>query len=51
MFVMFPNATELLCMVMPWPYHLGFVLMYGALLLKTWRYNLTFSCAFYTIYI
>nr|XP_022313874.1 probable G-protein coupled receptor CG31760 isoform X1 [Crassostrea virginica] len=42
MFVMFPNATELLCMVMPWPYHLGFVLMYGALLLKTWRISMIF---------
>lgn len=40
---MFPDANEVLCMLLPWPYHLGFVLMYGALLLKTWRFVLAIS--------
>lgn len=42
LFVMFPDADDRLCMVMPWPYHLGFVLLYGSLLLKTWRISVIF---------
>ncbi|XP_056017298.1 probable G-protein coupled receptor CG31760 [Ostrea edulis] len=42
MFVTFPEANDFLCMVSPWPYHLGFVLMFGALLLKTWRISIIF---------
>ncbi|XP_061195604.1 probable G-protein coupled receptor CG31760 [Saccostrea echinata] len=42
MFVLFPDANDILCMILPWLYHLGFFLMYGALLLKTWRISVIF---------
>ncbi|OWF50378.1 probable G-protein coupled receptor CG31760 [Mizuhopecten yessoensis] len=42
MFIAFPDATELLCILEQWLFHTGFVLMYGALLLKTWRISVIF---------
>lgn len=38
MFVMFPEPTQITCIASAWPQHLGFSLLYGALLLKTWRW-------------
>ncbi|XP_069115075.1 probable G-protein coupled receptor CG31760 [Argopecten irradians] len=42
MFVTFFHATTLLCILEQWLFHNGFVLMYGALLLKTWRISVIF---------
>ncbi|CAG5132451.1 unnamed protein product, partial [Candidula unifasciata] len=35
--VMFGEATSLTCTLQIWPFHVGFTVMYGALLIKTWR--------------
>lgn len=37
MFIIFPEPTDVLCAITPWIHHTGFNLMYGALILKTWR--------------
>ncbi|KAL8567676.1 hypothetical protein ACOMHN_008984 [Nucella lapillus] len=41
--VMYPEPTELLCMIFVWPFHLGISLLYGSLLLKTWRISVIFN--------
>ncbi|KAL5008366.1 hypothetical protein ScPMuIL_013947 [Solemya velum] len=40
--VIFPEPTSVVCMATIWPIHLGFVLMYGALVMKTWRISVIF---------
>ena len=35
--VLYPEPTPLLCTLFVWHYHLGFCLLYGSLVLKTWR--------------
>ncbi|XP_060062660.1 probable G-protein coupled receptor CG31760 [Ylistrum balloti] len=42
MFITFPDANDALCILEQWLFHTGFVLMYGALLLKTWRISIIF---------
>ncbi|KAH9507194.1 hypothetical protein Btru_056592 [Bulinus truncatus] len=42
-FFMYGEATSLTCTLQIWPFHLGFVVMYGALLLKTWRISVIFK--------
>ncbi|KAK3093136.1 hypothetical protein FSP39_011547 [Pinctada imbricata] len=42
LFLMFPDASEVLCSIIPWFFHTGFCLMYVALLLKTWRISVIF---------
>jgi len=34
----YPKATETLCIIHNWVFHIGFNLMYVALVVKTWRY-------------
>ncbi|KAL5008798.1 hypothetical protein ScPMuIL_014379 [Solemya velum] len=41
-FVIFPEPTAIICAAKGWPMHIGFVLMYGALVLKTWRISVIF---------
>ncbi|XP_012942993.1 probable G-protein coupled receptor CG31760 [Aplysia californica] len=42
-FVLYGEVTSLACTIRIWPYHLGFGVMYGALLLKTWRISVIFK--------
>ncbi|KAI0223204.1 G_PROTEIN_RECEP_F3_4 domain-containing protein [Lamellibrachia satsuma] len=42
MFVLFPEPTDLTCLIRSWPQHIGFCLAYGAVLLKTWRVSAIF---------
>ncbi|KAL5008800.1 hypothetical protein ScPMuIL_014381 [Solemya velum] len=42
MFIIFPEPTDVLCAITPWIHHTGFNLMYGALILKTWRISIIF---------
>ncbi|KAL5008797.1 hypothetical protein ScPMuIL_014378 [Solemya velum] len=42
LFVAFPEPDDISCAVEGWPFHLGFVLMYGALVMKTWRISVIF---------
>ena len=34
----YPKATETFCIINNWVFHIGFNLMYVALVVKTWRY-------------
>ncbi|XP_055880727.1 probable G-protein coupled receptor CG31760 isoform X3 [Biomphalaria glabrata] len=42
-FVMYGEVTSFTCTLQIWPFNLGFVIMYGALLLKTWRISVIFK--------
>ena len=33
------------CLIGAWFYHVGFLLVYGTILLKLWRYIVTITCA------
>lgn len=41
--LMYPEPTDLLCTIFIWPFHIGFVLLYGSLIIKTWRISVIFS--------
>eukprot|EP00794_Sanderia_malayensis_P012065 gene12065-13308_t len=41
--ILFPKATTETCVAAPWFNHMGFVIMYGSVLLKTWRVSLIFK--------
>ncbi|CAI9715955.1 probable G-protein coupled receptor CG31760 [Octopus vulgaris] len=42
-FILYFEPTDLICQVTIWWKHLGFVVMYGALILKTWRISIIFK--------
>ncbi|KAK7487087.1 hypothetical protein BaRGS_00021582, partial [Batillaria attramentaria] len=42
-FVMYPEPTDALCTIFVWPFHMGFALLYGSLLIKTWRISVIFN--------
>ncbi|XP_059178139.1 probable G-protein coupled receptor CG31760 isoform X2 [Physella acuta] len=42
-FVMYGEVTTLACTIQIWPFNLGFTILYGALLLKTWRISVIFK--------
>ncbi|GFN94517.1 G-protein coupled receptor [Plakobranchus ocellatus] len=42
-YVMYGEVDTLACKIQIWPFHLGMVLMYGALLIKTWRISVIFK--------
>ena len=53
MFIMFPEPTQITCVASVWPQHIGFSLLYGALLLKTWRFvkiSVTILCTTWVKY-
>ncbi|XP_025105461.1 probable G-protein coupled receptor CG31760 isoform X2 [Pomacea canaliculata] len=41
--IMFPEASDTVCTFFIWPFHLGFSVVYGALLIKTWRISVIFN--------
>ncbi|KAK6183213.1 hypothetical protein SNE40_010737 [Patella caerulea] len=43
LFVAFPEPTDISCIIEIWPQHLGFSIMFGALIVKTWRISIIFS--------
>ncbi|CAL1526403.1 unnamed protein product [Lymnaea stagnalis] len=42
-FTLYGEVSSLSCTIQIWPFHLGFIVMYGALILKTWRISLIFK--------
>ncbi|RUS75750.1 hypothetical protein EGW08_016501, partial [Elysia chlorotica] len=42
-YVMYGEVDSLACKIQIWPFHLGLVLTYGALLIKTWRISVIFK--------
>lgn len=42
------QPTNILCIARPWLRHIGFVLVYGPLALKTWRQELLYAVFLYT---
>ncbi|XP_071162557.1 metabotropic glycine receptor-like [Mytilus edulis] len=44
-FFAYPKASRILCISQIWVYHIGFNLMYGALVIKTWRIAIIFRPA------
>ncbi|KAK3786271.1 hypothetical protein RRG08_002015 [Elysia crispata] len=42
-YVMYGEVSSLACKIQIWPFHLGMVLTYGALLIKTWRISVIFK--------
>ncbi|XP_070181130.1 probable G-protein coupled receptor CG31760 [Littorina saxatilis] len=42
-FLMYPEPSGLLCTLFNWPFHLGFSLLYGSLIIKTWRISVIFK--------
>ncbi|VDI79051.1 G protein-coupled receptor 158 [Mytilus galloprovincialis] len=44
-FFAYPKASRILCISQKWVYHIGFNLMYGALVIKTWRIAIIFRPA------
>ncbi|CAC5374769.1 GPR158 [Mytilus coruscus] len=44
-FFAYPGASRFLCISQIWVYHIGFNLMYGALVIKTWRIAIIFRPA------
>ncbi|XP_041353707.1 probable G-protein coupled receptor CG31760 isoform X2 [Gigantopelta aegis] len=43
MLVLYPEATDNLCIAEMWLFHTGFAIMYGALIIKTWRISVLFT--------
>ncbi|XP_067681814.1 probable G-protein coupled receptor CG31760 isoform X2 [Haliotis asinina] len=42
-FVLYGEPSDVSCTIEIWPFHCGFSVMYGALILKTWRISVIFS--------
>ncbi|XP_071079423.1 probable G-protein coupled receptor CG31760 [Haliotis cracherodii] len=42
-FVLYVEPSDISCTLEIWPFHCGFSIMYGALILKTWRISVIFS--------
>ncbi|ESO94286.1 hypothetical protein LOTGIDRAFT_161509 [Lottia gigantea] len=42
-FIAYLEPTDILCMIEIWPLHLGFSVMFGALIIKTWRISVIFG--------
>ncbi|CAG2249548.1 GPR158 [Mytilus edulis] len=44
-FIAYPKPSEFICATQTWVFHIGFSLMYGALVAKTWRIAIIFKSA------
>ncbi|KAL3873520.1 hypothetical protein ACJMK2_036626 [Sinanodonta woodiana] len=42
-FILFLDVSLIVCTIRIWPLHLGFFVMYGSLIMKTWRISVIFS--------